>query len=110
VDYNVFQDMVIGVYGDLDRRGNAKDYIRKFLQTGLVVAYISMFNEYATQIDWNESSLVVCFQGRLKDEILDLVATTETQPWRLHEWMVIALQINERLWGRHQNWCPQSNP
>ena len=51
VDYNAFRDLVIAVYGDLDRRGNAEDRIGRLCQTSSVVAYISTFRKLATQID-----------------------------------------------------------
>ena len=91
------------MYGDLDRRGNAEDRIGRLRQTGLVATYISTFRELAAQIDWNKSSLIAQFRGGFKDEILDLVATIECQPWGLYDWMAMASRIDERLWGRRQN-------
>lgn len=102
-NYDAFREAVIGVYGDIDRRGNAEDRLARLRQTGSVATYISTFNEYAAQIDWNESSLVARFRGGLKDDILDSVATAETQPRRLHEWVAMASRIDERLWGRRQS-------
>lgn len=102
-NYSAFRESLISVYGDLDRRGNAEDRLGRLRQTGAVAAYISSFNEYAAQIDWNEASLVARFRSGLKDEILDSIATAETQPQRLHEWMAMASRIDERLWGRRQN-------
>ena len=67
---------------------------------GSVAAYISTFNEYAAQVDWNEGSLVARFRGGLKDEVLDSVATVETQPCRLQDWMAMASKIDERFWRR----------
>ena len=63
VDYNAFRDSVIAVYGDLDRRDNVEDRIKRLHQTGSVVIYISTFRELTTQIDWNESSLIALFRG-----------------------------------------------
>ena len=103
VDYNAFQDSIIAVYGDLDRRGNVGDRIGRFRQTGSMAAYILTFRELAAQIDWNKSSLIAGFWGGLKDEILDLVAIAKNQPRGLHDWMVMASQINERLCGQRQN-------
>ena len=37
------------------------------------------------------------------------MATTEVQPWRLQKWMLMAAQIDERLWDRRQNRCLQLN-
>ena len=108
-NYSAFRKSVISVYGDLYRRGNAEDRLGRLRQTGSVATYISMFNEYATQIDWNEASLVARFRSGLKDEILDCVATTETRPQKLHEWMTMASRIDERLWGRRQNRRQQPN-
>ena len=68
VDYNAFRDLVIAVYGDLDRRGNVEDRIGRLCQTGLVATYISTFRELVAQIDWNKSSLTV-LGGRIKDKI-----------------------------------------
>lgn len=109
VDYSAFREAVIAVYGDLDRRSNAEDRIMRLKQTGSVAAYISTFNEYAAQLDWNESSLVARFRGGLKDEVLDSVATAEAQPQRLHEWMGMASRIDERLWNRRHNRKPSSD-
>ena len=103
VNYNAFRDSVIAVYGNLDRKGNAEDRIGRLSQIGLVATYISTFRELAAQIDWNKSSLIARFRGGLKDEILDSVATAESQPWGLHDWMAMALRINERLCGQRQN-------
>ena len=64
---------------------------------GSMATYISTFNEYASQVDWNESSLVAQFYAGLKDDILDSMATAETQPCRLQEWMAMASCIDERL-------------
>jgi hypothetical protein len=108
-NYDAFRESVIGVYGDLDRRGNAEDRLGRLRQTGSVAAYISTFNEYAAQVDWNESSLMARFRGGLKDEVLDSVATAETQPSRLHDWMAMASRIDERLWGRRQARRPSSD-
>lgn len=102
-DYNAFREAVIAVYGDIDRKGTAEDRLGKIRQTGSVAAYISTFNEYAAQVDWNEPSLVARFRGGLKEEILDSVATAENQPRQLQEWMSMASRINERLWSRRQN-------
>ena len=65
-----------------------------------MATYIFAFKEYASQVDWNKSSLVARFRTRLKNDILDLVATAETQPHRLQDWMVMASHIDERLWDR----------
>ena len=51
IDYNAFQDLVIAVYGDLDRRGNAEDRIGRLHQIGSVATYISAFRELVAQID-----------------------------------------------------------
>jgi len=56
-----------------------------------------MFNKQVIEVDWNKASLVAWFQGRLKDEILDLVAVAEAQPHKLQEWMAMASRIDERL-------------
>jgi len=101
-DYSAFREAVICIYGDLDRTYNAEDHIEKLRQTGAVATYISTFNEYVAQLDWNESSLVARFRSGLKDEILDSIATAETQPRRLHEWMAMSSRIDERLWSRKQ--------
>lgn len=106
VDYNAFREAVIAVYGDIDRKGTAEDRLGRIRQTGSVANYISMFNEYAAQVDWNEPSLVARFRGGLKEEILDSVATAENQPRRLNEWMSMASRIDERLWSRRQNRRP----
>jgi Retrotransposon gag protein len=108
-DYAAFREAVIGVYGDLDRRGNAEDRLARLRQIGSVATYISTFNEYAAQIDWNESSLIARFRNGLKDDILDSVATAETQPSRLHEWMAMASRIDERLWSRRQTRRPSTD-
>jgi len=108
-NYEAFRESVIGVYGDLDRRGNAEDRLGRLRQTGSVAAYISTFNEYAAQVDWNEASLVARFRGGLKDEVLDSVATVETQPRRLQDWMAMASRIDERLWRRRQARRPSSS-
>lgn len=100
INYNAFRESVIAVYGDIDRRGNAEDCLLKIKQIDSVAAYISNFNEHAAQVDWNESSLVARFRGGLKDEVLDSVATAETQPRGLQEWMAMASRIDERLWAR----------
>lgn len=60
--------------------------------------YISTFNDHAAQVDCNESSLVTRFWGGLKDDIVHSIATVETQPHGLQEWMVMASRIDERLW------------
>ena len=96
-NYDAFQEAVIGVYGDLDRQSNAEDRLAKLRQIGSVATYISMFNEYASQVDWNESSVVAWFRTGLKDDILDSVATAEIQPHRLQVRMVIASCIDEWL-------------
>ena len=74
-----------------------------------MASYISTFNEYAALVDWNEFNLVERFRGGLKDDILDLVATTEAQPRRLQHWMAMASRIDERLWGRRQHCRWQSD-
>lgn len=106
VDYDGFRESVIAVYGDMDRRSNAEDRLGKIKQTGSVAMYISMFNEHAAQVDWNESSLVARFRGGLKDDVLDSIATAEAQPRGLQEWMAMASRIDERLWVRRQNRRP----
>lgn len=83
--YNVFCEAVIAVYGDIDCKGTAADWLERIRHTGSVANYISMFNEYAAQVDWNEPSLVARFRMGLKEEILDLVATVENLPRRLNE-------------------------
>ena len=42
-----------------------------------MATYISTFNVYASQVDWNESSLLVRFHAGLKDDILDSMAIAE---------------------------------
>ena len=96
-DYNVFREAVIAVYGDIHRRRNSEDRLGRIKQTSSVAAYISNFSEQAAQVDWNESSLVARFRAGLKDEILDSVATAETQPRRIQDWMAMASHIDERL-------------
>lgn len=109
-DYNAFREAVIAVYGDMDRRSNAEDRLGKIKQNGSVATYISAFNEHAAQVDWNESSLVARFRGGLKDDILDSIATAETQPRGLQEWMAMASRIDERLWLRRQHRHPSISP
>lgn len=108
--YDAFRAAVITVFGDIDRRGNAEDRLGRIKQTGSVAGYISNFNEQAAQVEWNESSLVARFRAGLKDEILDSIATAETQPRGLQEWMAMASRIDERLWVRHQTRRPSSFP
>lgn len=105
-NYDEFREAVIAVYGDIDRRSNAEDRLGRIRQTGSVASYISSFNEHAAQVDWNEASLMARFRGGLKDEVLDSIATAETQPIRLHEWMAMASRIDERLWARRQGRRP----
>lgn len=106
VNYDNFRDAVIAVFGDMDRKGNAEDRLGKLRQTGSMATYISMYNEYAAQVDWNEAKLVARFRGGLKDEVLDSIATAETQRRKLQEWMAMASRIDERLCTRRQNCCP----
>lgn len=106
INYDSFRDAVIAVFGEIDRKGNAEDRLGKIKQTGSVATYISTFNEYAAQVDWNEASLVARFRGGLKDEVLDSIATAETQPHKLQEWMAMASRIDGRLWTRHQHRRP----
>ena len=101
ISYDAFREVVIGVFGDIDRRGNAEDRLGRLQQTGSVANYISLFNEYVGQVDWNEASLMACFQKGLKDEILDSIAMAESQPRKLQEWMAMASRIDERLWAQH---------
>ena len=68
-----------------------------------MASYISTFNEHVVQVEWNEASLIAQFQGGLKDEILDFVATIGTQSHRLYESMAMASQIDKRLLSRRQN-------
>ena len=75
--------------------------------------YISNFNEYIAQVDWNKSSLVTGFYKRLKDEILGSIAIAEIWPQGLKDWMAMASWIDERLWACRQAQKPQalySNP
>lgn len=109
VNYGVFRDAVIAVYGDIDRRSNAEDKLGRLRQTGSMATYISMFNEHAAQVDWNEASLIARFRSGLKDEVLDSIATAETQPQRLQEWMAMSSRIDERLWARRQNRRPTTS-
>lgn len=101
-NYDAFRAAIIGVYGDIDRKGNAEDRLGKIKQTGSAASYISSFNEHAAQVDWNEASLVARFRSGLKDEILDSVATAEVQPRGLQDWMAMTSRIDERLWVRRQ--------
>ena len=103
VNYNKFREAMVAVYGEMDRRSNAEDRLAKIRQTGSIAGYISTFNEHAAQVDWNELSLIARFRGGLKDEILDSIATAETQPQGLQEWMAMASRIDDRLWTRRQN-------
>lgn len=100
--YDEFREAVIAVFGDIDRRGNAEDKLDRIRQTGGVATYISMFSEYSALVDWNDASLVARFRRGLKDEILDSIATAETQPRTLQEWMAMSSRIDERLWARRQ--------
>lgn len=79
-NYDTFREAVIAVYGELDRRSTAEDRLGRIKQTGSMASYISTFNEHAAQVEWNEASLVARFRARLKDEILDSIATAEAQP------------------------------
>ena len=103
ISYDAFQEAVIGVFGDIDRRDNAKDRLGRLQQTGSVATYISMFNKYTTQVDWNEANLMAHFGKGLKDKFLNSVATTESHPCKLQEWMAMAFRIDERLWARHHS-------
>ena len=40
--------------------------------------YLSIFNEHATQVDWNEASLIAPFQEGLNDKILDSIVTKKS--------------------------------
>ena len=102
LNYDAFRAAIIGVYGDIDRKGNAEDHLGKIKQIGSGASYISSFNEHAAQVEWNESSLVARFRSGLKDEILDSVATAEVQPRGLQDWMAMVSRIDERLWARRQ--------
>lgn len=84
-NYDAFREAVIAVFGDIDCRGNAEDQLGKIRQTRSVATYISVFNEHAAQVEWNEASLVARFRGGLKDEVLDSITTAKTQPCKLHE-------------------------
>ena len=107
-NYDAFIDAVIAIYGELDRKSTAEDRLGRIKQTRSMASYISTFNEHAAQVEWNEATLVAQFWARLKDEILDSIATAEEQPQKLHEWMAMASQIDERLWSRRQGRRPSS--
>ena len=76
---------MIAVYKDLERKNSVEDKLGKLCQIGSMATYLSMFNKHTAQVDWNEASLIARFRGGLKDEILDSIATTESQPQRLQE-------------------------
>jgi hypothetical protein len=97
------------VYGEMDRRGNAEDRLANIWQTGAVATYISTFNEHAAQVEWNEPSLIARFRAGLKDDLLNSIATAETQPRTLQEWMSMASRFDDRLWTRHQHWRPSGS-
>ena len=97
IDYNSFMKAVIAMYGNMDQRSNMEDHLGNIKQTKSMATYISMFNEYATQVDWNESSFVVHFCRGLKDENLDSIAIVETKLQGLQKWMVMASKIDKRL-------------
>ena len=75
----------------------AEDRLERLQQIGSVANYISLFNEYAAQVDWNEGSLMARCRKGLKDKILDSVATAKSQPHKLQEWMAMASKIDEWL-------------
>jgi hypothetical protein len=105
-NYEAFRRALVAVYGEIDRRGNAEDRLANIRQTGAVANYISTFNEHAAQVEWNEPSLVARFRAGLKDDLLDSIATAETQPRTLQEWMSMASRIDDRLWTRQQHRRP----
>ena len=105
-DYDAFREALLGVYGEVDRRGNAADRLTNIRQTGAVATYISTFNEHATQVNWCEQSLIDRFRADLKDDLLDCIATAETEPRTLQEWMAMATRIDDRLWTRRQHRRP----
>lgn len=56
VNYDAFWEAIIAIYGDIDHKSMAEDLLGRVQQTRSVATYISMFNEYAAQVDWNEPS------------------------------------------------------
>ena len=62
ISYNAFREAVIGVFEDIGQRGNAEDQLGRLQQTGSVANYISLFNEYVAQVDWNEANLMAHFR------------------------------------------------
>lgn len=108
-NYEAFRGAIVAVYGEIDRRGNAEDRLANIRQTSTVATYISSFNEHAAQVEWNEPSLMARFRAGLKDDLLDSIATAETQPRTLQEWMSMASRIDDRLWTRQQHRRPMGS-
>ena len=74
-----------------------------------MATYISTFNEHAAQVEWDEPSLMARFRIGLKDDLLDSIATDETQPHTLQKWMSMASRIDDRLWVRQQHRRPMGS-
>jgi hypothetical protein len=70
-------------------------------QRGSLGDYASDFSALASEVDWNEASLVMHFRKGLKSNILDMMVIHE-MPTTLTEAMNLAIKIDQRIWENEQ--------
>ena len=74
IDYKLFKKEPLQIYLDLDKQRIAKRILRNLKQTGLVIAYITEFKQYASKIVYKDASLRNQFYISLKELIKDNIA------------------------------------
>jgi hypothetical protein len=95
--YEYFKKKLELAFGDVDAERTAERRINSLKQTGSVGAYISLFQQHANKIQWDDHALMSRFHSGLKMEIRKELSRME-KPENLAKYYEAAKRIDDNLY------------
>jgi hypothetical protein len=93
-DYSQFEKHLNAVFGNVDVQRDAATKIVALKQTGSVMKYATIFNQYKSFLSWNEVTLMDVFKQGLKPEVMKGIIYQDKEPKDLSELIERATKID----------------
>lgn len=98
-DFELFVEQLRTNFGDPDRVATAERKLFDLRQRGSATEYLTLFNQHASILHWDDQSKAAKFYRGLKDSVKDELARTG-RPKDFYELTTAAIRIDNRLYER----------
>ncbi|KAJ3459939.1 hypothetical protein MRS44_016012 [Fusarium solani] len=101
-DYDVFEDRMKKVFGEVDEVQAATDRLMRLKQTKAASEYVANFLQIASRIPWDETYFKDRFYRGLKEDVKDELCKVDKAMMTLDNYMETAVKIDNRNFARRQ--------